>query len=83
MESNRRRAALLYGDSIQKNVVDFSKKILDVYKNPDTLLSRVNYLCVAGEITHFATDYADMPLSKEDSVFLNIKRKYVWLYKCP
>lgn len=83
LESNRRRAALLYGDSIQKNVVDFSKKILNVYKNPDTLLSRVNFLCAAGEITHFATDYADMPLSKEDSVFLDIKRKYVWLYKCP
>ena len=82
-ESNRRRSALLTGTSREVNLSKFSKKIMNVYRNPDTLFSRVNYLCSVGEITHFATDYADMPLFKEDSVFLDVKRKYVWLYKCP
>ena len=82
-EATKRKNALLLGDSILGNWDDYTREIAKVYANPDTLLARAQYLCAAGEITHFATDYADMPLSKEDSVFLDIKHKYVWLYKCP
>lgn len=82
-EATKRKNALLLGDSILGNWGNYTQEIAKVYANPDTLLTRVQYLCTIGEITHFATDYADMPLSKEDSVFLDIKRKYVWLYKCP
>ena len=60
----------------------YSEKIMRVYHNSDTLLARVDYLCGEGEITHFATDYANMPLPKEDSVFLDVKKNYVWLYGC-
>lgn len=81
-ESNRRRSALLTGTSKEVNLSKFSEEIMNVYKNPDTLFSRVDYLCAVGEITHFITDYADVPLSKEDSVFLDVKQKYVWLYGC-
>lgn len=83
LESNRRRNALLWGSSQMSDLSRYSEKIMRVYHNPDTLLARVGYLCGEGEITHFATDYADMPLSKEDSVFLDAKKKYVWLYGCP
>lgn len=82
-EATKRKNALLLGDSIWGNWGIYTQEIAKVYANPDTLLARVQYLCTVGEITHFATDYADMPLFKEDSVFLDIKRKYVWLYKCP
>lgn len=82
VESNRRRSALLTGSSQMVHLGNFSKKMMNVYHNPDTLLSRVHYLCGAGEITHFATDYANMPLPKEDSVFLDVKQKFVWLYGC-
>lgn len=82
MESNRRRAALLWGDSDHKKVTDFGKRMFTVYQNPDSMLVRVRYLCGAGEISHFATDYANMPLLKVDSVFLDVKQKYVWLYEC-
>ena len=82
VESNRRRSALLTGSSQMAHLGNFSEKMMNVYHNPDTLLSRVHYLCAEGEITHFASDYANMPLPKEDSVFLDVKQKYVWLYGC-
>ena len=82
MESNRRRSALLTGNSAQNRVTDFGAKMMKIYLNPDTLLTRVQYLCDAGEITHFATDYANMPLPKQDSVYLDVKQKFVWLYGC-
>lgn len=82
-EATKRKNALLLGDSILGNWGNYTQEIAKVYANPDTLLTRVQYLCTIGEITHFATDYDDMPLFKEDSVFLDIKRNYVWLYKCP
>lgn len=83
MESNRRRSALLTGSPQMVHLGEFKKKIYKVYTNPDTLLARVHYLCGAGEITHFATDYANMPLPKQDSVYLDVKQKKVWLYGCP
>lgn len=82
MESNRRRSALLTANLEERRVHMFNERIINVYHNPDTLLSRVQYLCGAGEITHFATDYANMPLPKQDSVYLDVKQKYVWLYGC-
>ncbi|MBQ3715749.1 MAG: hypothetical protein IJM92_00650 [Fibrobacter sp.] len=83
MESNRRRSALLTGSPQMVNLAKFKEEIIKVYGNPDTLLTRVRYLCGAGEVTHFATDYANMPLPKQDSVYLNVKQKFVWLYGCP
>ena len=83
LESNRRRNALLTGRREMGNLGNFKEKIVNIYVNPDTLLARVDYLCGEGEISHFATDYANMPLLKEDSVFLDVKKKYVWLYRCP
>jgi len=82
-EATKRKNALLLGDSILGNWGNYTQEIAKVYANPDTLLTRVQYLCTISEITHFATDYDDMPLFKEDSVFLDVKRKFVWLYKCP
>jgi len=82
-ESNRRRSALLTGTSKEVNLSKFGEQIMKVYQNPDTLLSRVRYLCGIGEIAHFATDYGNMPLPRQDSVFLDVKQKFVWLYGCP
>lgn len=83
MESNRRRNALLLGIPLKTEIDDFNQKIDHVYANPDTLCARVDYLCGEGEITHLATDYTNMPFPKEDSVFLDVKQKFVWLYGCP
>lgn len=82
-ESNRRRSALLRGDDKPADMTYFKEQVTHIYSNPDTLLSRVRYLCGVGEITHFATDYGNMPLPRQDSVFLNVKQKFVWLYGCP
>lgn len=81
-EAMHRKNALLLGDTVLGNWGDYSERIAKVYANPDTLLNRVNHLCGFHEITHFATDYANMPLPKVDSVFLDVKQKYVWLYEC-
>lgn len=83
LESNRRRNALLRASSQMGDLSKYSEKIMRVYHNPDTLLARVGFLCGEGEITHFATDCTNMPLPKKDSVFLDAKKKYVWLYGCP
>ena len=83
LEARKRKNALLLGDSILGDWGNYSERIAKLYSKPDIILDRVHYLCSTGEISHFATDYANMSLSKEDSVFLNVKRKYVWLYKCP
>ena len=82
LESNRRRTALLTGDSAKTDLNDYGIKMMKVYQNTDALLSRVYYLCETSEITHFVTDRANMPLIKEDSVNLIIKKRYIYLYSC-
>lgn len=82
LESNRRRKALLTGTSERGDLSDFKNKIMKIYQDSDTLLARVDYLCVNEEITHLATDLAQMPLPKQDSVYLDEKNKYVYLYGC-
>ena len=82
-ESRRRRSALLTGSNQKDDLIKAGERFNNIYANPDTLLARVHYLCSAGEITHFATDYANMPLPKQDSVYLDVKQKNVWLYGCP
>ena len=81
-EAMHRKNALLLGDTILGNWENYSERIAKVYANPDTLWARVNNLCEFHEIKHFVTDYANMPLFKVDSVFLDVKQKYVWLYEC-
>ncbi len=81
-EAIHRQNALLWGDTTTSNLSGLSYRIANVYDNPDTLLARVQFLCRLGEITHFATDYRNMPLPLQDSLFLNVKQKYMWLYKC-
>ena len=82
-ESIRRLSALLIGSMQKDDLNKLDERISYIYANPDTLLARVHFLCGAGEITHFATDYANMPLPKQDSVYLDVKQKFVWLYGCP
>lgn len=82
IEAMHRKNALLLGDTILGDWGDYSERIAKVYANPDTLFARVNNLCEYHEITHFVTDYANMPLLKVDSVFLEVKQKYMWLYEC-
>lgn len=82
IESRKRKNALLLGDTIIGYWGNYSKRIAKIYQNPDTLLARVYYLCSVGEITHFATDYTSIPLPKQDSLFLDVKQKNMWLYKC-
>lgn len=82
VEGRFRKNVLLLGDTVLGEWGNYSRRITEVYANPDTLLARVRYLCDVGEITHFATDYAEMPLLKQDSVYLSEKNKYVYLYEC-
>ena len=82
-EAVKRKNMLLLGDSVIRDWGNYTQRIAKVYANQDTLLARVFYLCSIGEVSHFVTDYADMPLPKEDSLFLGVKQKYVWLYECP
>ncbi len=82
-ESIRRRSALLRGDSIESDMTSFKRRVQEIYKNPDTLLARVEYLCRTGEISHFVTDYRNMRLPKQDSLYLDKRQLSVWLYGCP
>lgn len=81
-EAKRRKKALFYGDTAQSAFYNYSEKVREVYSSRDTLLSRVDYLCDIGDISYFASDYLDVPLVKIDSVYLNVKKKRVFLYSC-
>ena len=82
-EARRRKNALLNGDTVLRNMGDYRKRIQALYRDEGALASRVEYLCQSGEITHFATDYNDMPFDRLDSAHLDVKKKYVYLYGCP
>lgn len=82
LESNRRRTALLIGDTKPVSLAGYENKVHLVYTNLDTLHKRVDYLCSIGDITHLATDYSNMNLVKVDSSYLDVKRKFVYLYQC-
>lgn len=82
-EALRRKSALFYGDSSRRDFSHYRETINMVYANPDTLLSRTKYLCDIGDISHLATDYGNLPLFKTDSVYLDVKKKYFFLYECP
>lgn len=82
-EARRRKNALLNGDSVMRNMGDYRKRIQALYRDKGALANRVEYLCQNGEITHLATDYNDMPFDRLDSAYLDVKKKYVYLYRCP
>ena len=82
LEARARKNALLLGDTVLGDWGNYSQRIADVYANPDTLLTRVNFLCSINGITHFVTDYVEMTLPKQDSLYLSVKDKYVYLYGC-
>lgn len=82
LESNRRRIALLTGDTKPVSLEGYENKVHLVYTNLDTLHKRVRYLCSIGDITHLATDYSNMNFVKVDSSYLDVKRKFVYLYQC-
>ena len=82
LESNRRRTLLLTGASAKTDLRDYDIKMMKVYQNTDTLLSRVNGLCEMGEISYFVTGQGRVPLLKTDSSYLSEKNKYVYLYEC-
>lgn len=82
LESNRRRTALLTGDTKSVSLEGYENKVHLVYTNLDTLHKRVGYLCSVGDITHLATDFSNMNLIKVDSSYLDVKRKFVYLYQC-
>lgn len=81
-ESTKRKSALLYGDTTPANLFGFGEGIVDVYNNPDTLTTKVDYLCKVGEISHLVTHYGTMPFIKADSLYLDFKKKFVYLYEC-
>lgn len=82
IDARKRKSALLYGDTTPANVNGFLDEIASVYDNPDTLAARFDYLCNVGEISHLVTQYNNLPLKKIDSMYLNVKEKYVYLYGC-
>ncbi len=81
-EAQHRKAALFEEKLVWCEPSNYAETIRNVYVNLDTLMSRVGYLCNAGEISHLATDYRNLPLSLQDSVYLTVKKKYVYLYEC-
>ena len=81
-EAKYRKKALFYGDTTKQGAPSYRETIEMVYTLPDTLLSRVKYLCDIGDISYLATDYKDFPLIKEDSLYLDVKKKYIYLYNC-
>lgn len=81
-EAKRRKKALFYGDTAQNIFYNYSEMVREIYSVRDTLLSRVKYLCAIDDISYFASDYKDYPLVKEDSVYLDVKKKYIYLYNC-
>ena len=82
IEAKARKNALLLGDTVLGYWGNYTRRIAEVYANSDTLLARVKFLCDIDDIAHFVTDYAGMPMPKQDSLYLSVKNKYVYLYRC-
>lgn len=82
-EARRRKNMLLNGASVLRDMGDYRKRVQELYRDSKILANRAEFLCRAGEISHFATDYTGMPLVKQDSAYLDVKKKYVYLYGCP
>ena len=83
LDARFRKNALLLGDTALGNWGNYIERIADIYASPDSLLSRVRFLCGIGEISHFVSDYDNMALPRQDSAYLKVKHKFVWLYGCP
>lgn len=82
IEARKRKNALLLGDTILGNWGNYTQRIAEIYANPDSLLSRVNFLCGIGDVLHFVTDFEKISLIRLDSLYLAEKKKYVYLYGC-
>lgn len=82
LEARKRKNVLLLGDTVLGNLGNYSRRIAEVYASPDTLFARVEFLCEIGEITHFVTENTRMSLKRLDSLYLEKKNKYVYLYGC-
>lgn len=82
IEARIRKNALLLGDTILGNWGNYTQRIAKIYASPDSLLVRVNFLCNIGCITHFVSDFSRMPLPRLDSFYIDVKRKYIYLYGC-
>ena len=82
IEESKKKNALLLGDTILGDWGNYTRRIAEVYANSDTLLNRMKFLCGINDISYFVSDREKMPLLKQDSLYLNVKNKYVYLYKC-
>lgn len=83
IEANRRKNALLRGDSIMGDFSRYGEKIRMVYSDEGVLIQRALFLCAIDDISYFATDYKNIQMDKADSTYLNIQEKWVFLYQCP
>ena len=83
LEARRRKNLLLTGGDPNSARHDFAKDIQIVYSNPDTLASRIQVLCQGKEISHLVTGHTQIPLPKQDSLFLSEMNMPVYLYGCP
>ena len=83
LEANRRLNLLVYGDETPRHGNNLEKDLENIYTNPDTLVSRMTFLCAKNEITHMATGFAQLSFAKIDSVFLEEMNIPLYLYGCP
>ncbi len=83
LEADRRLNLLVYGAETPRHGNNLEKDLENIYANPDTLASRMSFLCAKNEITHMATGFAQLPFSKIDSVFLKEMNMPLYLYRCP
>jgi len=88
-EIDRRVQKLYYGidDTTNVHYLNFypelgRQAVMTKLMNRDTLVARINFLCGLNEITHVVTDYNDLPFSKTDSLLLNSKQVWIFLYPC-
>ena len=47
------------------------------------LIDRTKYLCSLDEISHLVSDFENLPFVKQDSLWMNVLDKNVYLYECP
>ena len=47
------------------------------------LIDRTKYLCSLDEISHLVSDFENLPFVKQDSLWMNVLDKKVYLYECP
>lgn len=85
LEAQKRDNNLFYKRQMGKahEKIEYRNFVTGPLSNRDTLIDRIDYLCKIEEISHLVSDIKNMPYHTQDSIYINMMNKEIYLYRCP